>query len=195
MNLARSILLFLLIVASSPALTGTMRFEDAAEILGASCSKDIDTNCRGVNLDPGRLKDCLARNQDSVSAQCKADYVRAFDAIQKRVIARAAVPKICERDAFKLCGGAQKGEANLECIYGDAGAPNAPGFGDAGIAVRLVRKNPVSHCLMTVVLIVFHVLAPSRSLVSRRKTGSMSCRPETAPDIDVAALASQGFES
>jgi hypothetical protein len=117
MNLARSILLFLLIVASSLASAETMRFEDAAGILGASCSKDIDTNCRGVNLDPGRLKDCLARNQDSVSAQCRADYVRAFEAIQKRVIARAAVPKICERDAFKLCGGAQKGDGkSLECV-------------------------------------------------------------------------------
>src|SRR3977135_3585403 len=101
MNLARSILLFLLIVASSPASAETMRFEDAAGILGASCSKDIDKNCRGVNFDRARLKNCLARNQDSVSAQCKADYVRAFEAIQKRVMARAAVPKMCERDAFK----------------------------------------------------------------------------------------------
>src|ERR1700692_3571412 len=108
MNLARSILLFLLIVASSPALAETVRFEDAAGILGASCSKDIDTNCRGVNLDPGRLKDCLTRNQDSVSAQCKADYVRAFDAIQKRVAARVAVSKLCERDAVKFCGAAPK---------------------------------------------------------------------------------------
>jgi hypothetical protein len=132
----RSILLFLLIVASSPALAETVRFEDAAGILGASCSKDIDTNCRGVNLDPGRLKDCLTRNQDSVSAQCKADYVRAFDAIQKRVIARAAVPKICDRDAFKLCGGAQKGDGkSLECILAATRGVSAKcnqAIGDAG---------------------------------------------------------------
>jgi hypothetical protein len=132
----RSILLFLLMVASSPALAETVRFEDAAGTLGASCSKDIDANCRGVNLDPGRLKDCLTRNQDSVSAQCKADYVRAFDAIQKRVIARAAVPKICDRDAFKLCGGAQKGDGkSLECILAATRGVSAKcnqAIGDAG---------------------------------------------------------------
>jgi hypothetical protein len=117
MNPIRSILPLLLVVASSPAPAETMRFEDAAGLLGASCAKDIDTNCRGVNLDPGRLKDCLARNQDSVSAQCKTDYVRAFDAIQKRVVARSAVAKICERDALKWCGGAQKdGGKALECL-------------------------------------------------------------------------------
>ena len=86
-------------------------------MLGASCAKEIDTNCRGVSLDPARLKDCLLRNQDSLSAQCRTDYVRAFDAIQKRVAARSAVAKICERDAVKLCGGIQKdGVQALECI-------------------------------------------------------------------------------
>jgi len=95
-----------------------MKFEDAAGMLGESCAKDIDTNCRGVNPDPGRLKDCLTRNQDSLSAQCKNDYFRAFDAIQKRVAARAAVRKLCERDAAKLCGITQKdvGPASLDCI-------------------------------------------------------------------------------
>ncbi len=28
-----------------------MKFEDAAAMLGASCAKDIEANCRGVNLD------------------------------------------------------------------------------------------------------------------------------------------------
>jgi hypothetical protein len=117
MNPIRSISSILLIAAWSSASAETMRFEDAAGILGASCVKEIDANCRGVSLDPGRLKDCLLRNQDSLSAQCKTDYVRAFDAIQKRVAARSAVVKICERDAVKLCGGPQKqGGQTLECI-------------------------------------------------------------------------------
>ena len=95
-----------------------MKFEDAAALLGASCAKDIDTNCRGVNLDPTRLKDCLNRNQDVLSPQCKTDYGRAFDAIQKRVAARAAVTKLCERDVAKLCGGIDKADRAkaLECL-------------------------------------------------------------------------------
>jgi hypothetical protein len=117
MSPIRSILSVLLITAWSSASAETMKFEDAAGLLGASCAKEIDTNCRGVSLDPGRLRDCLFRNQDSLAAQCRTDYVRAFDAIQKRVAARSAVVKICERDAVKLCGGIQKdGGQALECI-------------------------------------------------------------------------------
>jgi hypothetical protein len=116
MSPIRSILSIVLISAWSSASAETMKFEDAAGLLGASCAKEIDTNCRGVSLDPARLKDCLLRNQDSLSAQCRTDYVRAFDAIQKRVAARSAVAKICERDAVKLCGIPKEGGQALECI-------------------------------------------------------------------------------
>ena len=110
MKLIRSILLLLPIVVWSPASAETAKFEESAAMLGASCAKDIETNCRGVNLDPTRLKDCLTRNQDVLSAQCKTDYGRAFDAIQKRVAARLAVFKLCERDIVKLCPAVQKGD-------------------------------------------------------------------------------------
>ena len=117
MGSIRTLFPILLIAAWSSASAETMRFEDAAGLLGASCAKDIDANCRGVNLDPGRMKDCLFRNEDSLSAQCKTDYVRAFDAIQKRVAARAAVAKLCERDVAKFCAGTQKGSGQaLDCL-------------------------------------------------------------------------------
>jgi hypothetical protein len=107
--------LALLLAAPSHASAETMTFEDATAVLGASCGKDIDDNCRGVNLDPSRLKDCLLRNQEVVSVQCKADYPRVFSAVQQRATARAGVFKVCERDATKLCGGAQKADA-LQCL-------------------------------------------------------------------------------
>jgi hypothetical protein len=117
MNPIRSILSVLLIAAWSSASAETMRFEDAAGILGASCARDIDANCRGVNLDPTRMKDCLYRNQDVLSAQCKNDYARAFDAIQKRVASRSAVTKLCERDVAKFCAGIQKGSGQaVDCL-------------------------------------------------------------------------------
>jgi hypothetical protein len=112
---SRSILLLLAI--ASPAMAETMNFESSTTILGASCGKDIDANCLGVNLDPGRLKECLAGNLDTVSSQCKADYARAFDAIQKRAAARAAVPRMCDREKQKLCGDAQIGAGTvLQCL-------------------------------------------------------------------------------
>src|SRR3954452_301956 len=117
MKFIRSIVLVLPIFAWSSALSETIRFEDAAAVLGTSCAKDIDASCRGVNLDSIRLKDCLTRNEDTMSAQCKVDYARAFDAIQKRIAARAAVRKICGRDLVKLCGVVQKDDSGaLECI-------------------------------------------------------------------------------
>jgi hypothetical protein len=111
----RALLLAVLLAAPALASAQTTNFEDAGAMLGASCGKDIDDNCRGVNLDPTRLKDCLIRNQDVVSAQCKADYPRVFTAVQQRAAARAGVFKVCEREAAKLCGGAQKADV-LQCL-------------------------------------------------------------------------------
>jgi hypothetical protein len=117
MNCTRSILLIFALAAPSLASAETTSFEAAAALLGASCGNDIDTNCRGVNLDAGRLKDCLARNQDSVSPLCKVDSVKAFDAIQKRVAARAAVARMCEREIKKFCGAASNPAGSaLECV-------------------------------------------------------------------------------
>jgi hypothetical protein len=117
MNPIRLIFFIFAIAAGSPASAETIRFEDAAGLLGASCAKDIDANCRGVNLDPARMKDCLYRNQDVLSPQCKNDYVQAFDAIQKRVAARSAVTKLCDRDVAKFCAGMQKGSGQaLGCL-------------------------------------------------------------------------------
>ena len=115
MKPVRSILPIFLMLASTAQAQTTIRFEESAALLGASCGKDIDANCRGVNFDSTRLKDCLIRNQDSVSPQCRTDYVRAFDGIQKRVAARAKVTKACERESAKLCGGDGKTLA-LDCI-------------------------------------------------------------------------------
>jgi hypothetical protein len=118
MNAIRLILSIVLAVAWSSASAETRKFEDAAGLLGASCARDIDANCRGVNLDPTRMKDCLYRNQDVLSPQCRNDYVLALDAIQKRVAARSAVTKLCERDVAKFCPGVQKGDRGkaIDCL-------------------------------------------------------------------------------
>jgi hypothetical protein len=114
---SRSFALVVLIVAASPTMAGTISFENATAMLAESCGKDIDANCLGVNLDAVRLKECLARNRDTVSPQCSVDYVKAFDAIQKRVAARAGVFKMCEREKQKLCADAQnKASDVLGCL-------------------------------------------------------------------------------
>jgi hypothetical protein len=131
----RFILLILALAAPSLAAAETMSFGDAAAILGTSCGKDIDDTCRGVNFDTNRLKDCLYRNQDSMSAQCKADYPRAFDAIQKRIAARATVAKQCEYEIVKKCHGkAKEASKSLECLLAtpSVSARCNQAIGDAG---------------------------------------------------------------
>ncbi len=103
-----SILVVLALGVPLPAAAQTMTFEDASALLARSCAGDIDANCRGVSFDANRLKECLSRNQDVLSPQCKADYLRSFDAIQKRVAARVTVANACTREIVKLCKGSTK---------------------------------------------------------------------------------------
>ena len=85
-----------------------MSFADASALLARSCGADIDANCRGVNLDATRMRECLSRNTDTLSSQCRSDYLRAFDSIQKRVAARVTVANACGREIVKLCNGSTK---------------------------------------------------------------------------------------
>jgi hypothetical protein len=103
-----SILLFVALTAPSLAAAETMSFADATALLARSCGAEITANCRGVNIDSNRLKECLSRNQDVMSPQCKANYLSSFDAIQKRIAARVTVANACTREIVKLCAGSTK---------------------------------------------------------------------------------------
>jgi hypothetical protein len=103
-----SILLVVALTAPSLAAAETMSFGDAAALLAQSCAAEITANCRGVNFDANRLKECLSRNQDALSPQCKTNYLGSLDAIQKRVAARTAVANACAREIVKMCAGSTK---------------------------------------------------------------------------------------
>ena len=111
-------ILFILALATTPQLASAqamrvgaaqnMSFGEATALLAQSCGADIEANCRGVNLDATRLRECLSRNTDVVSSQCKNDYLRVFDAISKRVANRVTVANVCTREIVKLCNGSTK---------------------------------------------------------------------------------------
>jgi OOP family OmpA-OmpF porin len=95
----------------------TIGFAEAADRLAAACGKDIDENCKGVNLGSGRLKNCLSQNRDSISDNCKDALAQVFTLIEKRAQARSAVLKLCDADVRKLCAGVAKGDGQiLECM-------------------------------------------------------------------------------
>jgi hypothetical protein len=112
----RTILLILALMSPSLASAQAMRvnaaqnmtYGDAAALLAKSCGADIEANCRGLSLDAVRLRECLSRNTDVLSAQCRNDYLGAFDAIQKRINARVTVANACTREIVKLCNGSTK---------------------------------------------------------------------------------------
>jgi hypothetical protein len=85
-----------------------MTYGDSAALLAKSCGAEIEANCRGVNLDTTRLRECLSRNNDALSPQCKQNYLGAIDAIQKRTNARVTVANACSREIVKLCSGSTK---------------------------------------------------------------------------------------
>ena len=117
MNRIRIVCLILAMTAPSLAAAQTAKFEQSAALLGASCGKDIDDNCRGVNFDPTRLKECLYRNQDVVSAKCQADYPRALAAIQGLITARSTLVKLCNWELNHLCGEVRQDPVKgLQCL-------------------------------------------------------------------------------
>ncbi len=117
MRSIRCISLFFLVAVPALASAQVMNFEQAAATLGASCGKDIDDNCRGVNLDPPRLKECFLRNGDSISAQCQADFPRAFKAIEQRLTARATLFKLCNYELNHYCSEVRQETAKgIQCL-------------------------------------------------------------------------------
>ena len=101
----------------TPALAQTMSYKDAGALIAKSCGKDIVRYCANVNMGGGALKDCLARIEAKLSAQCVADYKTAQASLDKRAAAQAAVPSICELDARRYCKGVKPGDGNyLTCL-------------------------------------------------------------------------------
>ena len=114
-----------------------------------------------------------------MSAQCKTRYVRDFDAILKRVAARAAIRKLCERELVKLCGGVQKDDGNaLECIL-------------------TATRGVSAKCNQAISEAGFGAMASSAQAQPGVTTESWInelAGLETPLDIDVAALRQQALE-
>ena len=131
----RFFLFVIALTAPSLAVAETMSFGDAAAQLAKACGADITANCRGVNLDSNRLKECLSRNRDVISPQCKESYFSTLDAIQKRIAARVTVANVCTREIVKVCGGSTKETSkSVPCLVAAKGLSRncAQAINDAG---------------------------------------------------------------
>ena len=126
MKSIRRIVLIFFAAVPTLAWAQAVNFEQAAATLGASCGKDIDDNCRGVNFDPTRLKECFLRNEDGLSAKCRADYPVAFKAIEQRISARGSLSKLCNFELNRFCGEVRQDRAKgVQCLL-DSPKKNTP---------------------------------------------------------------------
>ena len=173
--------LFLFIIAiSAPSLAAaqqSMKFEEAAAMLAASCGKDIDDNCRGVNLDATRLKECLGRNQDVVSAKCKADYpagLRRHPAAHYRAhLACKTVQLGIETSVRRGPGGSRQGAA-MPVGIDQEGDPELQ-QGDQRCGVSLMRSGGRS-CAASVSLLGALALFALPTAAGRAQTAASSGR-------------------
>lgn len=116
---AAVLLLVSLELAQAQQPAPTQSFTESLEALAVACAKDIDVHCAGVNLGSNRLKNCMSRNQATVTPVCRDTYGKLFSLIDKRAQVRISFLKHCEADAKKLCpaAAAQKDDgATIECL-------------------------------------------------------------------------------
>jgi OOP family OmpA-OmpF porin len=119
----------------------TIGYADALGQLGTSCGADIAKFCKSEPLGGGRVRQCLQRNQASISPRCKESIAALSNLLVKRAAARAAVPRVCDADIKRRCAGIAPGDGNLmECFYKtkqNISAACQQAVADAGYEVEL----------------------------------------------------------
>jgi outer membrane protein OmpA-like peptidoglycan-associated protein len=95
----------------------TVPFADSIAVLIEACTRDIDTHCAGVNLGSNRLKNCLSRNQATLTPACRDVFGKVHSQISSHAQAQIGFLKRCEADTKKLCPG-EAGDtgATIECL-------------------------------------------------------------------------------
>jgi outer membrane protein OmpA-like peptidoglycan-associated protein len=130
---------------TEPSVAQTVGYADAIDQLGTSCGPDIAKFCKNDSLGGGRVRQCLLRNQGSVSARCVGSINALTSLLQKRAAARASVMQVCDVDIKRRCSGVEVGDGNLlECFFKtkeNVSAPCRQAVADAGFEVGLASSS------------------------------------------------------
>jgi OOP family OmpA-OmpF porin len=147
----------------------TIGYAEALGHLAASCGKDIDNFCRNTNLGGGRVAQCLEQNWAKVSPRCKATNSEVAALLKNRAAARASVPRVCEMDRLRYCGGIQPGDGNLmECFYKakrNISAACQQAVAEAGYEVSLAPNAATNQIRLSSTDIVSSLQGGSRPLL------------------------------
>lgn len=185
--------------AGGTAIAQTIGYAEAIDQLAISCRLDIDKFCKTESLGGGRVRQCLLRNQSSVSARCTGSINALGTLLEKRAAARASVVRVCDLDIKRRCSGVEPGDGNLlSCFFktkqnisaacqqavADAGyeaglAPaSAPGGQIKLSSAELV--NSLQGIEATASRISGGAVAATRQSISHRPTPHQSRKPPTA---------------
>jgi len=108
----------LLCAGTEQSRAQTVGYGEALAQLAANCGDDIANFCSKINLGGGQVAECLEQHWAKVSILCKGTNAAVATLIKKRARARADVPKLCELDRLKFCGGIEPGDGRLlDCFY------------------------------------------------------------------------------
>lgn len=133
---------------AQPASAQTVGYAEAIDQLGTSCGPDIAKFCKNESLGGGRVRQCLLRNQGSVSTRCIGSVNALTSLLQKRAAARASVMQVCDVDIKRRCSGVEVGDGNLlECFFKtkqNVSAPCRQAVADAGFEVGLASPSTTS---------------------------------------------------
>jgi OmpA-OmpF porin, OOP family len=125
----------------------TIGFAEAIDHLAVSCKSDIAKYCAKENLGGGRVAACLLRNGSATSLACRKTINEVANLVRARSSARAALPKLCERDRLRLCAGMVEGDGHLlECfdkVKSNVSAACRRAVEDSGYEVQL-NPGPIT---------------------------------------------------
>ena len=157
---------------TEPSVAQTVGYADAIDQLGTSCGPDIAKFCKNESLGGGRVRQCLLRNQSSVSTRCIGSVNALTGLLQKRAAARASVMRVCDVDIKRRCSGVEVGDGNLlECFFKtkeNVSAPCRQAVADAGFEVGLASPSttnaPIKLTAVELVTSLQGVEAPATSI-------------------------------
>jgi len=108
-------ILFLVLV-SVPA-SAQDRPQNYHRVLKAACSKEINSQCRGVPEVRGQLLACLHGHRANLSPRCEGIIWATMERLGKALAKHRSVPRSCNVDVLQSCKETVVGGGNLVSCF------------------------------------------------------------------------------
>lgn len=87
--------------------------DEAATAVGP-CKQDVATLCPGIEPGKGAIKECLKKNQDKLSAECKDKFAAKKEEVKGKM---KDIEETCKAEVEKYCADVKKGKGKIvKCL-------------------------------------------------------------------------------